>query len=126
MLVETNINFPELKDYQLDAVDGENADYKTEKGFGFYNMITIRTMYLKDKPDKKIVRVRHLACNSYGKGSCLVCVEDWFTSITDALNNLQGVKVKPKPPKRKLIVQPPATVEELNDYLGIEVFVMND
>lgn len=111
---------------ELIEFNGENADYREEQGFGFYQKKTIRTVWPDHLPNKKVVRVRHLACNSWGKGTCLIVNEAWFLSLQDALNNLQGIKVKPKPPKRKLIVQPSATIEELNNYIGEEMFAIRD
>lgn len=117
------MKFPEkLGKYERVLSEMENAEYKKEVGFGFYHMITIRTVWPEHLPEKKITRVRHLSCNSWGKGSCFIIREDWFINLEDALNNLQGVKVKPKPPKRKLIAQPSATIEELNNYVGEIIF----
>lgn len=119
------MNFPEIEKHELIQLNDENVDYKTKESFGFYQMMTIRTLFPEEKPNKKIVRVRHLSCNTFGRGTRFICREDWFLSMRDALNNIQGIKVKPKPPKRKLILQPPATIEELNEYLGMEAFTNN-
>jgi hypothetical protein len=123
----------EIEGYKLTESNEEGYYlYKKEYGFGFTNAKEIRKIHfdtpeLKDKP---FWETKELA------GTCkmmkdvpdryLICRRDYHLTLKDALDYLMSVKVKPKPPKRKLIYKEPATVEELNEYLGVVIFKENN
>lgn len=108
----------EKGEYELKESVGETyAFYEKMMSFGFKHGIEIDHVYIKD-PSKLLVRVKTLSGNSWGKGTYLICREDFFPSPQDAIGHLKGEERVYKPKRKPELIRP-LTEEQINEFWNL-------
>lgn len=92
--------------------------YEKDIGFGFSHALEIETVFLKSNP-KELVRVKTLAstCQMSNKvpKQYLICREDYFLNLEDAIGHLKG-ETRIYKPKRKPEIIREMTEQQIKEY----------